>query len=99
MQKTGPQEMKDLIADNDMDRLACLCMEKLLPSMNEDYALLIRELELQQQPTKVIARKLNITPANLKVKRHRARMQLKQRLQQTCRLCAKHGCLDCDCSN
>lgn len=83
---------------NEIDQLTCMCMEKLIPSLNKDYAMLIRELELNQKPTAEIAKQLNISPNNLKVKRHRARQQLKQRLEETCQLCAKHGCLDCDCN-
>jgi len=82
----------------EIDTLVCTCMEKLLPSLNKDYAFLIRELELSRKPTKEIAKVLNLSSNSLKVKRHRARMQLKQRLEETCRLCARHGCLDCDCT-
>ncbi|NOG47338.1 MAG: sigma-70 family RNA polymerase sigma factor [Calditrichaeota bacterium] len=82
---------------DEIDQLACTCMEKLIPTMNEDYAWLIKELELNQKQTSLIAKKLNISENNLKVKRHRARQQLKQRLEETCQMCAKHGCLDCDC--
>lgn len=28
---------------------------------------------------------------------HRARKQLRERLEATCRVCSKHGCLDCSC--
>ena len=34
---------------------------------------------------------------NVKVRRHRARKALRERLVDTCRLCADHGCLDCTC--
>ena len=40
---------------------------------------------------------LGITPNNLKVRRHRARRALRARLEETCRICAAHGCLDCTC--
>ena len=83
---------------DEIDTLACSCMEKLIPSLNKDYAFLIRELELKHTPTREIEKQLSLSNNALKVKRHRARMQLKQRLQETCRLCARHGCLDCDCS-
>lgn len=83
---------------DEIDTLACSCMEKLIPSLNKDYAFLIRELELNRKPTREIEKRLNLSRNALKVKRYRARIQLKQRLEETCRLCARHGCLDCDCS-
>lgn len=92
-------ELDENIISNmdEMDHLTCTCLEKLIPALNRDYAVLIRELELNQKPTNEVAAILSLTRDNLKVKRHRARRQLKQRLEETCRLCAKHGCLDCDC--
>ncbi len=95
---TDPLDDPDSLAgQEELERIACGCIEKLLPTLNADYAYIIRELELRQQPVKEISARLEITTNNLKVKRHRARQQLKQRLEQTCRLCAAHGCLDCDC--
>ena len=44
-----------------------------------------------------VAASLGITKSNLNVRIHRARQQLKQRLEENCRVCAKHGCLDCQC--
>jgi len=90
-------EMDTFASAEELDHLACRCIEKLLPSLNDDYAFMIRELELKQQPVQKIANTLGINENNLKVKRFRARKQLKQRLEETCRICAKHGCLDCDC--
>jgi len=98
-QPLDEKALENLATTDDIDQLACRCMEKLIPSMKQDYALLIRELELRQRSTRDVAERLHISAANLKVKRHRARLQLKQRLQETCRLCARHGCLDCDCAN
>ena len=31
------------------------------------------------------------------VRRHRAHRQLRERIEQTCRSCAAHGCVDCTC--
>ncbi len=75
----------------------CQCFEALLPTLKPEYAEVIRALELEEQSTETVARRLGVTRANLKVRRHRARQQLKQRLEETCRTCASHGCLDCSC--
>ena len=75
----------------------CQCLYALLPTLNPDYALLIETLELDDLPPQEMAERLGITRNNLKVRRHRARQQLRRRLEETCRVCAVHGCLDCSC--
>src|SRR5512138_3144816 len=75
----------------------CACFRVLLPSMKPEYAELIDRLELQPGDPGEVAHQLHIQPNNLKVRRHRARQALKQRLEETCRTCAVHGCLDCTC--
>lgn len=75
----------------------CECFRELLPAMKPEYAELIDRLELQLGDPGDLARQLNIQPNNLKVRRYRARQALKQRLEETCRMCAVHGCLDCTC--
>jgi RNA polymerase sigma-70 factor (ECF subfamily) len=75
----------------------CACLRELLPSLKPEYAQLIDRLELQPGDPGKVAQQLNIQPNNLKVRRHRARQALKQRLEETCRTCAVHGCLDCTC--
>lgn len=75
----------------------CRCIETLIPTLNPDYAELITALELGDADPQAVADRLGITRNNLKVRRHRARQQLKQRLEETCRTCATHGCLDCSC--
>ena len=46
-----------------------------------------------------VAERLDITRNNLKVRHHRARQQLRERLEETCRTCATHGCIDCTCAS
>lgn len=75
----------------------CACIRGLLTGMNSDYAMLIEELELGDGDPGEVAERLGITRNNLKVRRHRARNQLRERLELACRACAKHGCLDCSC--
>lgn len=78
-------------------RIVCACMERLLPGMRPQYASLIRRLDLNEEPPEAVAATLGISKNNLNVQIHRARQQLKQRLEENCRVCAKHGCLDCQC--
>ncbi len=77
----------------------CECFRELLPSIKPEYSELIEQLELQHADPNRLAEKLHIQPNNLKVRRYRARQVLKQRLEETCRMCAVHGCLDCTCQS
>ena len=45
------------------------------------------------------ARSLGLTLNNLNVRLHRARQRLRGKLEATCHVCSKHGCLDCSCGD
>lgn len=82
------------------DELAlCECFRDLLPLLNDDYAEVLRALDLGEEEPAAYAARMGITIANLKVRRHRARRALKARLQETCLLCSDHGCLNCTCND
>lgn len=93
----GPRE--DLVVEPEDEATLCACFRALLPSLPADYAELIETLELNDGDPAAAAERLQITRNNLKVRRHRARQALRQRLEETCRVCAKHGCLDCTCQS
>lgn len=79
------------------ERILCACIERLLPTMTPQYAGLIRRIDLNEEAPVAVAASLGISKNNLNVRIHRARQQLKQRLEENCRVCTKHGCLDCHC--
>jgi RNA polymerase sigma factor (sigma-70 family) len=79
------------------DPVACACFRALLPSLKPEYADLIEHLDLGAETPDQAAARLGITSNNLKVRHHRARQALRHRLEQTCRTCAAHHCLDCTC--
>jgi RNA polymerase sigma factor (sigma-70 family) len=83
--------------DAEEARTACACVESIIPTLKPDYAELIRRLDLDQQPAEKVGAELGLNANNLRVRHHRARQQLRERVEQTCRKCAKHGCLDCTC--
>ena len=56
----------------------CECIEGVLNSLKEDYAEIIRKLDLNEEDTHEVASELKISPENLKVRRHRARKKLKE---------------------
>jgi len=74
----------------------CRCFEPLLPSLKPEYAEVLAA-DLRGEDPRTTAERLHISPTNLKVRRHRARASLRARLEESCRTCARHGCLDCTC--
>ena len=75
----------------------CACFEELLPAMKPEYREVLTSLDLGNEEPAAVAERLGITRNNLKVRRHRARAQLRKRLEESCGVCATHGCLDCTC--
>lgn len=80
------------------EKAACQCFRALLLTMKPDYARVIEICDLDGEAPDEAAKILGISRNNLKVRLHRARGQLRTRLEQTCKICASHGCLDCDCN-
>lgn len=83
--------------DVEGERIVCACMERLLPTIAPHYAEVIRQIDLNDGSPDAVAESLGISRNNLNVRIHRARQKLRRRLEDTCRMCAKHGCLDCHC--
>ncbi|CAN5122976.1 hypothetical protein BH20VER2_BH20VER2_10220 [soil metagenome] len=85
--------------DKDLQETACACFRGLLPTLRPEYAQVLQLSDLDGQPAESVAEQLGISKNNLKVRLHRARRQLRERLEQTCQACATHGCLDCHCDS
>ena len=77
----------------------CSCFRDILPTLKPEYAELIEAMDLSDTGPREMSKRLGITTNNLKVRRHRARLQLRQRLETTCGVCAEHGCIDCSCKS
>jgi RNA polymerase sigma factor (sigma-70 family) len=90
-------EQAELEDDDDLQRTVCACVGDLIPRLKPEYAELLVRVELNGESLQDAAKSLAITPNNASVRLHRARQSLKQRLEETCRTCAAHGCLDCNC--
>ncbi len=86
-----------LLGGPEDDAAICDCFRVILPSLKPEYREILEALDLADGSSDEFAHRLNISPTNLKVRRHRARQALRQRLEETCRMCAVHGCLDCTC--
>ena len=85
--------------DSDIEQAACACFRGLLPTLRPEYARVLELADLDGKPAEAVAEGLGISKNNLKVRLHRARRQLRERLEQTCKACAAHGCLDCNCDS
>jgi RNA polymerase sigma-70 factor (ECF subfamily) len=70
---------------------------ELIPTLKPEYAELLARVELGGESLQEAAKTIAVTPNNASVRLHRARQALKRRLEETCRACATHGCLDCTC--
>lgn len=76
----------------------CECFNELLPAMKPEYRDMIENLELGNETAEGASLRLKINRNQLKVLRFRARQQLRKFIEESCRICAKHGCLNCTCS-
>lgn len=91
-------EQVGAVTDEELEKAACACLHGLLPSLKPEYAQVLQLSDLEEKAPELVAKQLGISRNNLKVRLHRARRQLRERLEQTCKLCATHGCLDCHCA-
>lgn len=82
---------------DELDLIVCMCLYKLLPTLKSEYADVLWRADLIGESRESIVRALGITESNLRVRLHRARQALRQRLAETCRTCPIHGYMDCDC--
>jgi RNA polymerase sigma factor (sigma-70 family) len=86
------------VVDADLERAVCACINDLIPNLKPEYADLIRRVDLGEESIGTLADELGLTAGNARVRLHRARAALREELEQSCRTCATHGCLDCTCS-
>lgn len=91
-----PEDGEPAAAEEDR-RTACACVAALVEALPAPYASALRRVDLDGESMADAAAAEGISMANLKVRRHRARSELRELVQATCRMCAAHGCLDCTC--
>jgi RNA polymerase sigma-70 factor (ECF subfamily) len=90
-------QQRDLVLTPEDEAMICLCFRALLPTLKEEYRVLIEEMELNNRDPEEVAQRLGITRNNLNVRRYRARQQLRQRLEEVCIACPEDGYSDCAC--
>ena len=79
-------------------RSLCQCFHSVLPALPPGEAELIRRVDLEGESPTAIAGAAGQRVNTVNVRLHRARRNLRTHLEQLCRTCARHGCLDCDCA-
>jgi RNA polymerase sigma-70 factor (ECF subfamily) len=77
--------------------VVCECLHDLLGNLKDDYADILRVVDLGERDVGSYSRRQGITANNARVRLHRARAALRRELEKTCRTCTEHGCLDCSC--
>jgi len=75
----------------------CGCIAHVLPMLKPAYAEIIREVDLEEEPLNVFAKRHKLTAGNAAVRAHRARAALRRELVRVCGACSIHACLDCCC--
>jgi RNA polymerase sigma-70 factor (ECF subfamily) len=88
----------DLYETPEERKSVCQCFRELIPALKDEYQEMIETMELGDAESAQVAEELGITTNNLKVRRYRARQQLKERLEVSCGECAERGCVECTCA-
>ena len=76
----------------------CGCLGSVVDTLKPPHAELLRQVDLNGESVQAAARALKMTPNNASVTLHRARKELRSRLEAFCGACAEGACLDCDCA-
>ena len=87
----------DVAVEPEEQEEICGCMKELIPTLKPEYADVLKAIDIDGEDAEAVSNRLGISRNNLKVRSHRARQALRKRLEETCRMCAEHHCLDCSC--
>lgn len=97
LEQVAAESTEAVPPESELHDEVCACVNRLLPTLNANYAEAIRRVELDGIAVKDYAAEAALTPNAASVRLFRAREALKRRLVQSCGTCADHGCLDCRC--
>jgi RNA polymerase sigma-70 factor (ECF subfamily) len=81
----------------DLEAEVCACVMRLADTLKPEYAEALRVVEIGKTPVKEFAAARGLSAGNAAVRTFRAREALKRRVQESCGVCAEHGCLNCTC--
>jgi RNA polymerase sigma factor (sigma-70 family) len=97
LEREATEAADQVIPPPELEAALCECVNGLIPTLKDEYAEILRRVEMEGRTVVEAAADLGITPGNAAVRLHRARQALRLRLQTTCGACTEHGCLDCSC--
>ena len=83
--------------DFELDENVCNCFRDLMSALRPEYAEVLQRVDLSGQRREKVAADLGITPANVRVRLHRARQALRKALGNCCGNCCEHSFRDCTC--
>jgi len=75
----------------------CRCVDHVVITLKPAHADLLRRVEIDGESVQSAAHALGLTANNASVTLHRARRDLRAKLEAFCGACAQGACLDCDC--
>jgi len=76
----------------------CGCLGGVVDTLKPQHAELLRRVDLNGESMQAVARALKMTANTASVTLHRARKELRIRLETFCGDCANGSCLECDCA-
>jgi RNA polymerase sigma factor (sigma-70 family) len=88
---------KDVVEASPEQAVGCACALRFLDQLRPEQGELLRRIALNDEPLAPTARDLGITANNAKVRLHRARKALRERLWACCGAGSFRACLDCSC--
>lgn len=77
----------------------CGCLAGVAATLKPQQAELIRLVDLNGVPVQSAAASLGLSANNASVILHRARRNLREKLEAFCGACAEGACLDCECES
>lgn len=93
----GRELERERDAAGEADREICACVARLAATLKPEYADVLARVDVGGASLKEYAFESGLTANNAAVRAHRARQALRQRVAESCGVCAEHGCLDCSC--
>jgi RNA polymerase sigma factor (sigma-70 family) len=94
---TAQQIDEDLAGDDELRQAVCACIAILIDTLKDEYATVLRAVDLHERAVVDVAAELGITPNNAGVRLHRARQALKRRLVHCCGASSAERCRECTC--
>lgn len=85
-------------APKSWDAQLCRCLGSVVDTLKPQQAELLRRVDLNGESVQAAAKALGLSPNTTSVTLHRARRELRTRLEAFCGACAEGACLDCHCA-